>query len=289
LLRLQGAVLANEEAKSISHLQLQRRYQGHPWSEVQRIVCCESCGAQLTMTQHLAKSCAFCGSTSVIVGDSQQSFEQPDGFLPFTIDEREAAGAIYQAQRRQEGRGDNMLEITGPQGVYLPFWLFDGTVELRWWIQDGLAAPLAPLPGTAEYKRFDKILFLAVHLPPPSFLEPVQSFYLTLIVPYEPHLLADCPALLYSLDVEGVAEEAGNALLALARQQAGPSILWQQPILPASLQRKSRTSRPRRTFQVSDLNYQLVLLPVWIAPLRNREKRRLALVNGQTGEATLCP
>jgi hypothetical protein len=97
---------------------------------------------------------------------------------------------------------------------------------------------------------------------------------------YEPQLLADWLAQLYTLDVEGVAEQARNAMVALARREArSPAI------------RQDKTS-PLFTFlstlQLSTLTYQLVLLPLWIAPILYRDERCLVLVNGQTGKVVLC-
>jgi predicted RNA-binding Zn-ribbon protein involved in translation (DUF1610 family) len=65
----------DHEATLVSHLHLERRYQGHIWKEVQRIMSCQTCGACLLMTHHLAKNCAFCGSTHVLVKDSWRTFE----------------------------------------------------------------------------------------------------------------------------------------------------------------------------------------------------------------------
>jgi hypothetical protein len=46
----------------------------------------------------------------------------------------------------------------------------------------------------------------------------------------------------------------------------------------------STPSQAARSFQVSGVTYQLILLPVWVAVLRNRKGHSLALVNGQTGK-----
>jgi Zn finger protein HypA/HybF involved in hydrogenase expression len=266
-------------AKPVSHLQLERRYQGHTWGEVQRVVSCQTCGARLTMTEHLAQVCAFCGSTSVLVEGSRRTFERPDGLVAFQIDERQAANAIHKAC----GKG----QVAGLRGVYLPFWVFDGDVEIRWWIQSDLESPLAPLHQRSDYRRYGNLVLPAVDAPPPSFLEHIEPFDLSAMIPYAPSLLADWPAQLYSLDVEGVAEEASNAMMALARLQSGPPLIWQNIAWPT--RRRSRPPNAMRSFHVHSVTYQLLLLPVWVAPVRQRDERHLALVNGQSGQASLCP
>ena len=39
----------------------------------------------------------------------------------------------------------------------------------------------------------------------------------------------------------------------------------------------------RRTFQVTTVTYQLILLPVWVALAMREREQRLVLANGQTG------
>ncbi len=267
------------EGASLGDLQLARQYQGHVWDEVERFAHCRACGAQLVTSGDgvalLAQQCPFCGSTSVLVEDNPRTIERPDAFVPFRIDERQAADAI--------GRGGR---VGGWQGVYVPFWLFDGVVEVRWWSRAGSRGPLLRLGQQAEQKQVENLLFSGVHVPPPSFLEPVQRFDLSGLVAYQPQLLADWPAQLYTLDVEGAAQQADNAMMTLARRQAGLPILWRAP---AAALRGGVGVRGLRSFQTHSLTYQLVLLPFWVAPLRGERGPGLALVNGQTGQAVVCP
>jgi hypothetical protein len=46
-------------------------------------------------------------------------------------------------------------------------------------------------------------------------------------------------------------------------------------------------SELRRTFQVTTVTYQLVLLPMWVGLARQVHEARLVLVNGQTGRVAL--
>jgi hypothetical protein len=117
-------------------------------------------------------------------------------------------------------------------------------------------------------------------VPALSNLERVFPYPLGKMTPYEPHLLADWPALLYNRDVDAAAMKADRALLGMARQQAG-ALTAQTP--PSS----SRPVRVRRSFQTSGLTYQLVLLPVWVSVVRADDEICLALVNGQTGKIAL--
>jgi predicted RNA-binding Zn-ribbon protein involved in translation (DUF1610 family) len=285
---LERVNLLEAEARLVGDLQLQRRYRGHTWAEVQRVVRCQSCGAELVMTRHLAKQCAFCGSTSILTEDNQRTFEQPDGFLPFEIDEQRAMDAVDKARRASLQRLRTWL-AGGEQRpveflpVYLPFWVFDGFVEVRVWATDGSVPRtfLGDAVPDANVMMFDNLLFSAVHVPGSAFLKRIFPFELGALVPYGPRLLADWPAALYHRDVEVVFKDADDAMIALARQRAGILLT----------QKSSSVSRSRvgRSFQVNSATYQLVLLPVWVALMQGADRRSLALVNGQTGKVAFGP
>jgi hypothetical protein len=285
-LALQETNLLEGEARLVGDLRLQRRVQGQPWDEVQRVTHCQSCGAELTMTRHLARQCVFCGSSSVLVQDNDRTFEQPDGLAPFQIDKEQAIAAIQKAQRSTVQRlkswwAGQERKIQEMKAAYLPFWVFDGFVEVRQPV--GLprfpADPAANPTLSRELMMFNNLLFSGVDFPPASLLQRLFPFALEALVPYEPQLLAGWPAVLYRVDVEDAVEQAYDLMLAKAFWKAGPLITAQS----------SDGSRLRRTFQVTSATYQLVLLPLWLALVQRTKRFRLALVNGQTGKVVFSP
>lgn len=287
---LRQANVLDGEARLVGDLRLKRRYQGQTWVGVERIAHCQSCGAELTTHHRLSQQCVFCDSTNVLVEDHEWTLEQPDGFLPFAVGEEQAAEAIREAQQAGLQRFKTWLtgkdkdqEILNVQGVYVPFWVFDGFVDVRAW-SEGMSA-FAPRSGLTEEldegkMMFDNLMFVAVNLPAFSRLERIFPYTLDQMTPYAPRFLADWPALLYNRDVDTVAMKADRTMLGMARERAG---LLTAPTSQSS----SRPVMIRRSFQTSGLTYQLVLLPVWVALLRADDEFRLALVNGQTGKAAL--
>jgi hypothetical protein len=287
-LELREANVLDVEGRLVGDVELQRRYQGRTWDEVERVVRCQSCGAELTMTRHLARQCAFCGSTTVLTEDNHCTFEQPDGFVPFQTDRPAAVTAIQEAQH--SGLRGLKTWLTGNeqrpvdlQPVYLPFWAFDGFVEVRTWTIErfrpaGSTDRTAPIP---DLMMFDNLLFSGVLAPAPSFLRRVFPFELDTMVPYEPRLLADWPAVLYHRDVDVVARDACEKMIGLARRRACPAVAVES----------SDCEHVQRTFRVTSVAYQLVLLPVWVALLQAPDKgrQRLGLVNGQTGDVAFGP
>jgi hypothetical protein len=237
----------------------------------------------------MARQCVFCGSVNVLTADSRGALVQPDGFLPFRVNEQDAEASIGKAQRSTLQRlwtwwSGSARQVTELRPVYLPFWVFDGFVEVR---SPGASrfdrlAPRVGLPESGSpVKRdllmFDNLVYSGMDFPPSDLLGQILPFELKALVPYEARLLADWPAALYHRDVEEVVEIAYDAMLSWAVLRSGP--------LDASS--AAEYAKLRRTFQVTSATYQLVLLPVWAALAQREDRFRLVLVNGQTGKVAL--
>jgi hypothetical protein len=282
--------LIDGPAASLRQLRLGRLIEVSPWQEAQRILGCQACGAELTMTKHIARRCNFCGSTNVVVEDSQRQLQQPDGVMPFSINQDQAEAAIKNLQqpgwdgfqvwsRAWFGQGQTFLPLASPSeslatwrpwrrarnskigpllGFYLPFWVFDSTVGVAY------------NAGRAVHarNRFENIVYPGVSTLDSLTLEGIQPYDMSALVPYKPKLIADWPAQLYDSEVENVAEEAYSVMIELARREMGDS---------------------GQRYQISDSTYQLILLPVWAALLGRKDEPVLALVNGQTGKVAFGP
>jgi DNA-directed RNA polymerase subunit RPC12/RpoP len=279
-LRLKQAEFPDAPAPRVSTLRLQRHYESRYWVEADRIVHCRACGAELTLTHHLAKQCVYCISSNVLVEDKEHNLQQPDGFLPFEVDAENASlilsKVLRKGSRKQSADGSDRDWQENLQGIYVPYWVFDAIVELRmrWAFEDGTLSD-----GQPERQTFYNLLFPGVNLPPPSFLDQITPFNLSTLIPYSPRLLADWAAQLYNQDVEIVVEDVYDALLALASSRAGPPIVTDET--------PPEGARAVRTLQVSNTTYQLLLVPIWISNFSLGDKSGLALVNGQSGQVVM--
>lgn len=276
-LHLTQAGHPDQPAPRVSTFRLQRHYERHEWVETGRVVRCGACGAELTLTHHLAKRCVYCLSSNVLVKDKEHKLQQPDGFLPFEIDTEKAASILSEVLRKGRRKPStaetNSMLKENLQGIYVPYWVFDGVVELRmrWAFEDGRLSD-----GHPKRQTFYNLLFPAVNPPQPSFLDQLTPFNLSALIPYSPRLLADWAAQLYNQDVEIVVEDVYDALLSLASLRAGPPIITDET--------PPTGARAVRTLQVSDTTYQLLLLPIWISYFSLGDKCGLGLVNGQSGK-----
>ncbi len=286
---MQQVNLLDGQARAVHNLRLERRYQGHTWSEAERVVHCQQCGAELTMTDYLAHSCAFCGSTHVLVQANRRLLEQPDGLLPFCLDREQAGEALDRAlkgisQRLLSWLSGGQKRVGDLAGTYLPFWVFDGIVEAYRFTQSIVTTSKESL----GLSTFENLIFPASDVPPPALVSRIYPFELQALVPYDPRFLASWPARLYNRDVELVSEAARNSMAGLARQQTALTLP------PVSTRQRSASrerfgvpdtgNMPQISYQVVGTTYQLILLPVWLARLEGEDGISLALVNGQSGQ-----
>jgi hypothetical protein len=282
--------LVNGEARLVGDLRLERRFRPVAWVQVDRVLQCQSCGAELTMTRHLAQVCLFCGSPNVLNAQARPGIEQPDGFLPFSLDEGAVREALEGAARGAAGclwawRSAPKLRVRELQAFYLPFWVFDGFVEARSARMSLFDRndPRAKPQVTTDLLIFENILLSGADAPSREFQAAILPFDVDALVPYEPRLLANWPAELYSLDVEAAVETAQASML---RQAVRAAARAAEPFL--RLEDDDDEEREvRRSYRVTSATYQLVLLPAWAALLEVKGRLRVALVNGETGKVAL--
>ena len=93
---------------------------------------CPSCGAELICDETTAAtSCPYCGNPTVVPGQFSGALK-PEFVLPFKMTKDDAVRALRAHYRgkpflpRSFTAGNHIEEI---QGVYVPFWLFDGGAE----------------------------------------------------------------------------------------------------------------------------------------------------------------
>ena len=97
-----------------------------------RVYGCPSCGAELICDETTAAtSCPYCGNPTVVPGQFSGALK-PEFVLPFKMTKDDAVRALRAHYRgkpflpRSFTAGNHIEEI---QGVYVPFWLFDGGAE----------------------------------------------------------------------------------------------------------------------------------------------------------------
>ncbi len=97
-----------------------------------KVYSCPSCGAELICDESTAAtSCPYCGNPTVVPGQFTGALK-PDFVIPFKLSKNDAIQRLKQHYRgkiflpRSFSSENHLQEI---QGVYVPFWMFDGEAE----------------------------------------------------------------------------------------------------------------------------------------------------------------
>jgi hypothetical protein len=268
---------------------LKRRAEAVRWVIGERMLHCNACGAERTLSASaLSARCVFCGSNHVIEQDALGSFEQPDGIVPFAITRDQAGTLIKERLRSMTERlkgwfNDNKVVQATLNGFYLPFWVFDVVVEVsRTRIDSNPSRDRVRLAAVQPYsqtKQIDALYDVEIagfQSPPAEMSLQLGDYDLSTLLAYDPQLLARYPAQIYTVDFDRAALEARGRVSQVMRQRYQRSEATQDGVSVHIFS------------NVQQMTFRLVLLPVWIANLVEADRdRRIALVNGQTGQVVL--
>ena len=98
-----------------------------------RVYGCPSCGAELICDETTsATSCPYCGNNTIVPGQFSGALK-PDYVLPFKLDKAAAVAALkkhYGGKKLLPKAFSNENHIEEVKGVYVPFWLYDGSAEV---------------------------------------------------------------------------------------------------------------------------------------------------------------
>jgi DNA-directed RNA polymerase subunit RPC12/RpoP len=264
---------------------LERKTQKVVWHIGSRLLHCNNCGAERTIPGgSLSARCPFCGTNQVVKQDALASFEQPDGLVPFRLDEREAEAQIRQKVGSMSERLFNLFDTNKVaraelQGTFLPYWVFDAVAQVTETRQpkQNKSRRMNDFMETQRQTYQDGALDVdvcAVSFPSPDLTVRLGDYDLSAVVPYEPKLLARHPAALYDIDFDKASLEARSRI---NRAMKGKYSAHETENAIVNV----------FTF-VQQMSFRLLLMPVWVANLTEVDgDLRLALVNGQTGETVL--
>ncbi|MBE2181835.1 MAG: hypothetical protein IAE89_00280 [Anaerolineae bacterium] len=288
---LESASALEGRADNLSMAMLERRAKPVRWKIGARMLRCGECGAARTIpARKLSARCPFCGSMQVVIDDALETITEPDGLVPFALNEDQVMGEVREKLAGFSERlstlwgGDNRVANAEIEGVYLPFWIFDALIKVgvtlwddsaKWGDQRSLQS------GKIGYQQFNYqdgaagIAVPAFKSPDPALALKLGEFELGEMLPYEPKLLAKYPAEIYEIDFDAASLEARTMMARRAREAA-------------EAQYTDRNTKVSATAFPLQMSFQLVLLPVWVATLFERDgDLRTALIHGQTGQVAL--
>lgn len=252
-----------------------------------RVYSCPSCGAELICDQSTAATaCPYCGNPAIVPGQFSGAL-RPDYILPFRLSKDDAVQAL-----RAHYRGKPFLprsftsanHIEQIQGVYVPFWLFDGGAE-------GAASYRASNTNvyeTGDYEitetrhyhvvragslAFEKIPVDASSKMPDDHMDSIEPFDYAQLRPFSTAYLPGYLADKYDVTIDDSRDRADTRCRETLAQALRDTVTGYGACV---------TEREDIALRRGKVHY--ALLPVWMLSTKWREQDFLFAMNGQTGK-----
>ncbi len=267
----------------------------------QKFFRCKNCGAEVaTDPGQRSYVCAFCDSTYVVEFSPEQTGrKEPEFVLPFVITPERglelfqkwiASNHLFRPGDLRTARIEEKLK-----GVYLPFWAFSMLAESQWratigehWyrtetytvIENGKSVTKTRRVQETEWwelsgnhhNYYSGYLVSASRGLPQAEADRIKPFQLAALRRYSPAYLAGWLCEEYSIDRE-TAEQICR--MEFNRQEEA-SI---RAFLPGDTYRNFAANT-----QFSQVNEDLILVPLYVLSYRYRDKLFRFMINGQTGK-----
>ena len=267
--------------------------------EEKRVTSCPNCGAQVTFdgASHAAQ-CPFC-ATPVVADTGLHRQIKPQALVPFRLDEPTARSAMSawlgQLWFAPNGLQDYARKGRRLEGMYVPYWTHDADSKSRYRGQRGdhyyetrtvtvnvngrneqrqeqvQRTRWSPASGRVA-RQFDDVLVMASTSLPRTYADGLEPWDLAALVAYAPDYLAGFRAEGYTVSLEdghGIARQKIDAVIENdVRHAIGGDVQRIDTI---------ETDLAAETFKH-------ILLPVWMAAYKYRDKTYRFIVNAQSGK-----
>lgn len=261
-----------------------------------RKIECRTCAAITDLDPGVyAGTCAFCGSPQV--GEVQsRGAVRPESLIPFLVDRDRAAALFDRWLGKLWFRPSDMRRLARlgqVRGIYLPCYTFDAQADSSWTAMAGYhyyetqtytaqengrtvtrtrqVQKTRWVPASGHHSGFyDDVLVGAGRGLEPKELAAVEPFATQALVPYRPEFLAGFGAEEHGMEPRDAWPRAEATLHGRERAACAAQV-------PGDTHRALdvHTVLTRQTFKS-------VLLPVYVAPWRYRDRAFRVVINGQT-------
>lgn len=270
-----------------------------PPAEARNTTQCETCAAVFDFEQHVhSGECPFCG-TPVVEGTGKDKHIKPESLLPFAIDETDAKRRFRQWIGKLWFAPDKVKKFAREEsrmtGVYVPYWTYDSHTASSYTGQRGDAYYVQerytvmvdgkPRTRTRSVRRvrwtsvsgrvsrfFDDVLVGASRSLPRTITEPLGPWDLQNLQPYDPKYLSGFRSEIYQVGLDEGFETAAQIMERVIRQDVARDIGGDHQRILSLKTRHTETT------------FKHLLLPVWSAAFRFRNKSYRFVVNGRTGK-----
>ncbi len=259
--------------------------------EETRVLNCDTCGAQVEFDPNTHSSeCPFCASP-VVADTGTNRHIKPQAVIPFGLSEAEAhekmrawLKSLWFAPNglKEYARSDGHLN-----GLYVPYWAFDADTRSSYTGQRGTHYYVTRRTGKGKTRRvrrtrwrpasgnvarrFHDVLVMAAKSLPRPMVRRLEPWTLSELELYSPQYLSGFRAEAYSVDLPEGFEVARERMDEVIRDDIRRDIGGDE----------QRISSVNTAY--ADERFKHLLLPIWMAAYRYRDKSYRFIVNGQTG------
>lgn len=268
------------------------------WGRQNRVIRCESCGAQTVLDENnTAQFCAFCGSSHIIKNEEGQGIV-PESLIPFKIT-REKALVCFKGWIKKRYFAPKALKKEHQNqklnGVYIPCWTYDsgtystfsaeaGTyyyeTETQWVEENGNKKMVTRQVRKIRWhfvsgnysEFFNDVLVNASSQIDEKLMSKLEPFHLEELVHYTPEFLSGFLAERYSIDIKNGWEKARKVI---------------EDRICQAVRRQINADEIRNlsvNTSYEHVKCKHILLPIWISAYTYKGKVYRYMINGQTGE-----
>ena len=264
--------------------------EGADWAEPgMKSYSCPSCGAELICDETTAAtSCPYCGNTTIVPG-RLAGVRKPDYIIPFKLSREDAIAALkkhYQKKPLLPKVFSAQNHIEEIQGVYVPFWLFNGSADadIRYKCTRSMTHREGEYDVTdtqhfmvhrAGTVKFERIPVDASSKMPDENMDSIEPFDYKELKPFSNAYLPGFLADKYDVSVDDCAPRADERCKASCQSALRSSVSGYSTCVPEEEHIRVRRGK-----------VQYAMLPVWMLHTRWKGKNYLFSMNGQTGRLT---
>lgn len=248
---------------------------------------CPSCGAEILVPPTTgATRCPYCGNPQIVPGQFAGTLK-PDCIIPFKLEKKEAVKALkkhFKGKILLPKAFSSTAHIEEIQGVYVPFWLYDDTLDadclyeatrMRTYISGE-----DQVKETRYYavRRKGTLVFEGV---PADASRKMDDAYMDSLEPYDwsalvPFSTAYFPG--YVADIRDVSSDECGQRVHERCEASAVSVLRRD----IGGYMTVRATGSRADIRSEKIRY--ALLPVWTLVTEWKGKKYLFMMNGQTGK-----
>ena len=249
---------------------------------------CRSCGAEIeTNPQTAATHCPYCDN-EVILSDRVAKGLKPNGIIPFKVDKHGLEEAVRSYFKGKKLLPNNFLplhKISKIQGVYVPFWLFDATVDGQMELQatevHSYSTSKYNITETKHYlididgnMRFQKVPVDASIKMDDDLMDSLEPYNYEELVDFETAYLSGFLADRF----DDTPDDSLPRASARMRNSA-------EEVFMGAIDRHFDTiSRKNSNLSILDSSIKYVMLPVYLLNISYKGKNYRFAINGQTGK-----